>query len=184
MTRASRLFLSAAIGAIILIAGHAAASAQCPPGPNWTQKTKGITWGGCLFEVTYCYNAGPPVQIIILSVRNMLPFPCGDGTPATLLNTAEQGVIAAEIGLGGEDPDHFWCNKPLTPTVHTVSRSLCYEDRGPALGLFACPGGTCQKTYKVVCDPGTGKLIFTLVAGPTIIGSCTPLPPCMMVPCN
>ena len=182
MTRAAKLCISVAVVAIIMLAGHTAASAQCPPG--WTQKTQGITWGGCLFEATFCVSPTTPVQIIILKVRSIVP--CGNGTPNDLFNIAEQGIIAAEIGLGGEDPDHFRCFAPPPPGVfYTITRSLCHEDRGPALGYFAC-SGTCTKTYRVHCDIPTGKLIFTLVAGPTANGSCDPMPvPCTTsIPCN
>lgn len=187
MTRAAKLFLSVAIGAIIMLAGHAAASAQCPPG--WNQKTVGVTFGGCLLEVTYCLSPTPPFpqQLYIMKVRNMLPFPCGNGSLLDMLNTAEKAVIAVEIGGGGEDPEHTKCTQPVTPTQYTVSRALCYDPR-PDGSFVACNGGMCTKTYSVFCDLGTGQLIYTVVAGPTMSGICPPPPvgwTCSSnVPCN
>lgn len=174
MTRAVKLFLSVAVVTVIMLAGYATAGAQtCPPG--WSQKTKGISWGGCLFEVTYCVSPTTPVEIIIVKVRNMVPTPCGDGTLLTLLQTAEKGVIASEIGGGGEEPDHLRCTQPLVPTIYKVKRSLCYDFRGVANGWIACPDGFCEKTYSVVCDPVSGMLNFTLM-GLVASGGCVAPP--------
>lgn len=146
---------SVLLAAILLIAGSAAARAQCPPG--WTQSTNlipvSIPGCTCMFNVTWCKSPGFPVEYYIYAVTPAGSPPCAMSCWANL-TAGEFYTIMRSAVLNVECANFCFQNGPGASETVIVSHPDCIKKATSLTTSFLPCGsdpGKCTVTYQITC---------------------------------
>lgn len=143
------------LAAVILMAGSAAARAQCPPG--WIQSTNlipvSIPGCTCMFNVTWCKNPGMPSEFFIYAVTPAGSPPCLMSCWSGL-SVSQFYTYMREAVLNVECANFCFQNGQGASEMVIISHPDCIKKATSLTTSFLPCGsdpGKCTVTYQITC---------------------------------